>query len=205
MTDTKQKKPKAPKTVVLSVRLPIEQREAIEVAAVGAGASVSAFVADTMAKVVSGKLPRAAKIEEAAALPPPKPRIVPGISLSDPTALAELKRIGVNINQLAHAANAGLPLNASALVRGFAYLFELLADPEAFKRRLDLIKADLAAMRPSQPQLRAPAEPPAAPPRVESRARTTEQPVPPSAPPRLVVSPQQQAGRPALPPRVRDD
>lgn len=58
------------------------------------------------------------------------------ISLSDPAALYELRRIGNNLNQLAHAANSGLPPSAKQAAKTFAELFELLADEDAFYRRL---------------------------------------------------------------------
>jgi hypothetical protein len=54
--------------------------------------------------------------------------------LSDPKALDELRRIGVNINQIAHALNAGRPTRDGALASAARQLFALLKDPDAFMR-----------------------------------------------------------------------
>jgi len=70
----------------------------------------------------------------------PTARPARAISLSDPAALYELRRIGNNLNQLAHATNAGLPPSAKMAADTFARLFDLLADENAFYRRLAGLK-----------------------------------------------------------------
>lgn len=127
------------KTIVISVRVPIEQREAIEKAAVAAGTSLSAFVARTMDQTMSG---RTSASMPAAGAAKPLPRAA-GVSLSDPAALAELKRIGININQIAHAINAGLPQNTLQIVAAFKQLFAVLSEPDAFQARLPGLREQL--------------------------------------------------------------
>ncbi|MBL8884940.1 MAG: MobC family plasmid mobilization relaxosome protein [Hyphomicrobium sp.] len=158
---------KKPKTSVVAVRVSIEQREAIEKAAVTAGASVSGFIAVTLAEALSRK-PTPSR---ASAAPPNEmpPTQAAGVSLSDPAALAELKRIGVNINQLAHAANAGYPPNIAALIENVAQLFAALGDRDAFGRRIEEFKA---RMTPLSGPAKIPASPPSPPPVTPTPAPT---------------------------------
>jgi hypothetical protein len=54
--------------------------------------------------------------------------------------LYELKRIGNNINQLAHAANGLLPPDGRMLAESFHHLFQALGDGPEFKRRLQAMR-----------------------------------------------------------------
>lgn len=147
---------KRPKTKVISCRVPIELHEAIEKAAVTAGTSASAYVATTVERSIAGKEPSARPPSRAPdTKDKPAPRAA-GISLSDPAAFAELKRIGINVNQIAHAINAGLPQNAQQIVAAFKDLFEVLEQPDAFKTRLAglaqfLAKPIMPSDRPTAP------------------------------------------------------
>lgn len=59
---------------------------------------------------------------------------------ADPAVLYELKRIGNNINQIAHAVNAGLPPDARMAVTAFNHLFDALTDTEEYRRRLAALR-----------------------------------------------------------------
>lgn len=148
---------KKPKTVSLSFRVAIEEREALEKSAVEAGTTLAGYIASTLAEARSGRKPVVATPSPAPAEPPPR---VPGISLSDPAALSELKRIGININQLAHATNAAQPPSQRTMVDAFAGLFGLLSEPERFLRNLAEVKAplDAAQVTPAKPAV-SPASP----------------------------------------------
>lgn len=64
----------------------------------------------------------------------------PPVNRADPAVLHELKRIGNNINQIAHAVNTGLPPDITFTVQSFRQLFEALTDDVEFRRRLDAIR-----------------------------------------------------------------
>lgn len=64
----------------------------------------------------------------------------PPVNRADPAVLYELKRIGNNINQIAHAVNTGLPPSVTLTVQSFRHLFEALTDDVEFRRRLDAIR-----------------------------------------------------------------
>lgn len=68
--------------------------------------------------------------------------VTPAASIDpvDPAVLYELKRIGNNINQIAHAVNAGLPPDAKMAVATFHQLFEALTDAEEYRRRLAALR-----------------------------------------------------------------
>jgi hypothetical protein len=119
---------------VLSVRLSIEALEAIDKAAVDAKTTRSAYAARVLKEAATGKAPAEPKpgAQRQAELPPAPPVIAKGIVLSDPKALDELRRIGVNINQIAHALNAGRPTRDGTLASAARDLFKLLKDPDAF-------------------------------------------------------------------------
>ncbi|NBU58941.1 MAG: plasmid mobilization relaxosome protein MobC [Betaproteobacteria bacterium] len=155
------------KTKVLSLRLSIEGMEAVEKAAVDAKTSKSAYAARVLVEAATGKAlapVKPSKPEAIAAVPPP---IAKGISLSDPQALEQLRRIGININQIAHAVNGGRYRHASNLAQAVGKLFELLKEPEAFM-------AHIAQMPPvSIPQTARPT----APEPVKPRAPTTMPPL----------------------------
>ena len=64
----------------------------------------------------------------------------PLVNPADPAVLYELKRIGNNINQIAHAVNGSLPPDVKFTVQSFRHLFEALTDDVEFRRRLDAIR-----------------------------------------------------------------
>lgn len=128
-----------PKTSVLSVRVPPELREAIEKAAVAAGMTVSGFIARTMQEALSGRKQARAAVNT----PVNKDAgTTAGVVLTDPAVVYELRRIGNNINQIAHAVNAELPPDVQLTIEQFRHLFEALADEPQFRSRLDEIRKD---------------------------------------------------------------
>lgn len=217
---------KTPKTTVISMRVSIEQREAIEKAAVTAGASVSGFVAATLAEAMSRK--KAAPVASVAPATPLPTTHAAGISVSDSSALAELKRIGININQLAHAANAGYPPNVASMLESLQRLFAMLSEPDTFKRHMERL-ASTPVARPQAAEPRTPLDPhpraplvapslPAAPPQrrpsppgLASAIAEAAAARPAPKLPTRAVAPKPEAVAPRLPPRpqsqpaVKDD
>lgn len=124
---------KTPKTKVLSVRLPIEEHETVEKAAALAGASVSAYVAQLLKSPGKSKAPAPETAKPAPVIAMPV--------LADDAVMGELRRIGININQIARATNAGLPPDLALFARSMGLLLDALADPTEFKRRLGMVKA----------------------------------------------------------------
>lgn len=164
---------KTPKSKVISVRLPIEEQEAVEKAAIEAGTTVSAYVAQFLK--TGGQPKRAPK----PAAPPPEKQapVIAMPLLADAVVLEELRRIGTNVNQIARTTNAGMPPDVAHLVRCMDSLFQALSDPAEFKRRLALVKTPL----PTPPTVKA------APPQAAKPAATA--PPPSVTPPRQVVPP----------------
>lgn len=165
---------KKPKTEVISVRLPIEEREAVEKAAIEAGTTVSAYVAQFLK---TGGQPKSAPTP-AAPLPEKQAPVIAMPLLADAVVLDELRRIGTNINQIARATNAGMPPDLAHLVRCMDTLLQALSDPAEFKRRLALVKTRF----PTPPKVES------APPQAAKPAATA--PPPSVTPPRQVVPPQ---------------
>ncbi|MBL8845591.1 MAG: plasmid mobilization relaxosome protein MobC [Hyphomicrobium zavarzinii] len=145
------------------MRLPIEHKEAIEKAAVDAKTTASAYAARVLLEAATGKAQaqtkpsKADKVEAVVA-----PTVAKGIVVSDPKALEELRRIGININQIAHALNAGRPTKDRDIVNAVKNLFTLLKDPEAFMRTAAKIPADVLQPYPSKSAASAPAAAPLA-------------------------------------------
>lgn len=156
-------KHKKPKTTTLSVRLPIEHKEAIEKAAVDAKTTASAYAARVLLEAATGKAQAQAKPSKADKLEAVvAPTVAKGIVVSDPKALEELRRIGININQIAHILNAGRPTKDRDIVNAVKNLFTLLKDPEAFMRTAAKIPADVLQPYPSKSAAPAPAAAPLA-------------------------------------------
>lgn len=156
MSDKTIKIPKAPKTTTVSIRVTPEQRQVMEAAAVAIGASLSAYIASVAEKAAKRGDSVAAAPEVLVATEQPVQLIA-----FPPEALAELKRIGVNINQLAHAANAQMPVDLRLAVASFCELFAVLSDLEAFKDKLAALHSRLPKPVTEQPQ-RPPARQPQA-------------------------------------------
>jgi len=81
---------------------------------------------------------------------------------TDPDALPialinEMKRLGNNLNQIAHAANANLPPNQTQLAAALRDLLRLIAKDELLARRIEAIRTRDAANdsppSPSGPEL----------------------------------------------------
>lgn len=81
-------------------------------------------------------------------------RSEPPVNRADPAVLHELKRIGNNINQIAHAVNTGLPPDITLTVQSFRQLFEALTDDVEFRRRLDAIRTRTEFNGTAHPQSR---------------------------------------------------
>jgi hypothetical protein len=124
------------KTKVLSLRFSVEGMEAVEKAAVDAKTSKSAYAARVLVEAATSKAHGPVKPSKPEAVAAALPTIAKGITLSDPQALEQLRRIGININQIAHAVNAGRHWQARNLAQAVGKLFELLKEPEAFMARL---------------------------------------------------------------------
>lgn len=131
---------KSAKSAVISIRVAADRRDALEKAAIAAGASLSGFITDTMEKALSGPqkpvaVPVAPKPEAGS------PKIEIGrISLSDPAALEELRRVGININQIARAANSQLPVSVVSLLEGLARLVEAMKQGDDFRPLADALR-----------------------------------------------------------------
>jgi len=59
---------------------------------------------------------------------------------ADPVLLAELKRLGNNLNQIAHAVNTNLPPSIPAAAKHMHALLTLIVNDEYLSRRIDLAK-----------------------------------------------------------------
>lgn len=164
---TRPSKPKkAPKSTVIALRVSIEQREAIEKIAVTEGTTVSAYIATLVAEAVPGK-PNPVAVNNQSEAPPL-------LRLADPAPLAELRRIGVNINQIAHRLNIGAPPELTATAHAYRELFDLLTDPDAFMKRLAAVDRPTVPSPERKPDPQPQAVPPATPKIAEA---------PPAAPP----------------------
>jgi hypothetical protein len=184
------RKQKMPKTTTLSVRLPFEQKEAIDKAAVEAKTTTSAYAARVLSEAATGKAPAPATAVKPDNVEVARPTIAKGIALSDPKALDELRRIGININQIAHAVNAGRPTDLTRLAQAVAKLFALLKEPDTFMARLEQMPtitlpptpkaaSEATSSEPIAPKVPAmPRQPWPEPARVEPTAKLTVTPAP---------------------------
>lgn len=204
-------------TKVLSVRLSIEALEAIDKAAVDAKTTRSAYAARVLLEAASGKAQAQPKPEAQtqAELPPAPPVIAKGIVLSDPKALDELRRIGVNINQIAHALNAGRPTRDGTLASAARELFALLKEPDAFmdavgkihdatRHALQILPERLPALPDTAPMRPVPPPPRVAPPLTRPPLPSpVPQPMPPQTTPEPPM-PRHEVPPPALRPVPAD-
>jgi hypothetical protein len=71
-----------------------------------------------------------------------------------PALLAELKRVGNNLNQIAHAANAGLPPNHLMAAGALHDLITLLAKDELLSQRLNALRTRTTANDSAPPSTR---------------------------------------------------
>jgi hypothetical protein len=161
-----QKASRGPKTVIVSIRVPQEQKDAMEKAATMAGASLSGFISDTMANAVTGVRKAAPRQSVRAAAAVPAPTVEVGrVSLSDPAVLEELRRIGININQIARAANSKLPPSVATMIETLAEILDVTRGPESVRLGLDALRRALSepASRRSEPKTTEAATPQAEP------------------------------------------
>lgn len=91
------------RTQTITFRVSPEERGRLDDAAIEAGMTLSAYVAAVLNRKANELRSRLAGMQKAATPPPPPSRNLP------PEVVYELKRIGNNINQIAHAVNSGLP------------------------------------------------------------------------------------------------
>lgn len=156
-----------PKSSVLSVRVTPEQRAAVEGAAITEGVTVSAYIAKALARATGGKPSAGATVnthvnqhvysqsaQQTAAVNRVEAERVARVVLSDPTVLDELRRIGVNINQIAHTINSGLPPDVQRLAEQFRHLLDALTDAPEFRRRLEALKHRQDQHAPAHPSTR---------------------------------------------------
>ncbi|MGD9668820.1 MAG: plasmid mobilization relaxosome protein MobC [Hyphomicrobiaceae bacterium] len=91
------------RTQTITFRVSSEERRRLDEAAIEAGMTLSAYVAATVDRRTSELRRRLAGMQKAATPPPPPSPNIP------PEVVYELRRIGNNVNQIAHAVNSGLP------------------------------------------------------------------------------------------------
>lgn len=99
----------------MTLRLTPAERATIEQRAIAAGLTPSAYAA----KRLTGE-----------------PVVIEQRETMDPALFVELSRIGNNINQLAHAANAGMPPTSQAVMKAMQDLFQHLMQDEVTRRRV---------------------------------------------------------------------
>ena len=116
---------------VMTFRVTAAEKADLEAKAARAGVTLSGFIATL---VTTGNLTFV------------EPKFLP----MHPALFAELRRIGNNLNQLAHAANAGLPPDAIAVIRNAHDLMTMIARHELARDLRDHTKAEsrTAADRP---------------------------------------------------------
>lgn len=121
----RQKKRSEPrKTQVVTFRLPQDVRDILAATAANAGMTVTdvitASLDGSLARLAARGASRAAKDDV-----PPLP----------PEVFVELRRIGNNVNQIAHAINSGLPPEVQNAYRQASRLIDLLIADELSARR----------------------------------------------------------------------
>lgn len=108
------------KNETIAFRVTAAERERLENAAIDAGMSLSGYLASMLERRTDHIRARLAEMQRP---PAPPETIKPALS---PEALHELRRIGNNINQIAHALNSGLPPEPQHLVHQLQKLLHLL-------------------------------------------------------------------------------
>jgi len=108
------------KNETIAFRVTAAERERLENAAIDAGMSLSAYLAAMLERRTNQMRGRLAEMQRP---PPPPESNQPALS---PEALHELRRIGNNINQIAHALNSGLPPEPQHLVHQLQKLLDLI-------------------------------------------------------------------------------
>lgn len=111
----------APRSKTLTVRLTASERALVEQRAATANLTPSGYLGEL---IRSGRV----IVEQRESIAGPE--------------LAELKRIGSNINQLAHAANTGLPPSARDIVTEMQALMTWLLRQEITRRRVEEFRAE---------------------------------------------------------------
>ena len=104
-----------PRTATLTVRMTVGERALVEQRAAAAGVTPSAYAATVL---TGGSV----TVEQRETM--------------HPALFAELSRIGNNINQLAHASNAGMPPQHQEVMGAMKALFEHLMQDEITRRRV---------------------------------------------------------------------
>lgn len=109
------------KNETIAFRVTTAERERLENAAIDAGMSLSGYLAAMLERRTDHMRSRLAEMQR----PPPIPPTPKTPALS-PEALHELRRIGNNINQIAHALNSGLPPEPQHLVQQLQKLLHII-------------------------------------------------------------------------------
>lgn len=123
-----------PLAATLTVRLTAAERQAFAQRAEAAGMTPSRYAAEVLR---NGRI------------------VVQQHETLAPALMAELSRIGNNLNQLAHAANAGMPADARGAIRIMQELFTFLMRDEITRRRVEAFAGAREASNDSQaPQAR---------------------------------------------------
>lgn len=125
---------------IIALRVSPEERSLIADRAGQAGRCLSAYIADRV-------------LADETAGPEVRPPVMAANDYAmDPALFNELRRIGNNLNQLAHAANAMLPPHARMAVQTMNQLFDTLLKDELLRRRLrDLrMRTDIYGPSPAQ-------------------------------------------------------
>lgn len=114
--------PRAPRrTETIAFRVTSEDRARLEQAAADAGLSLSAFITSLTDRRLDRLRTHLDEIQATQAYQDPV-----GRKPVPPELLAELRRIGNNINQIAHAVNSGLPADTRRLVQQMKALLDLI-------------------------------------------------------------------------------
>lgn len=112
------------KTAIVTFRMPVEERDRLAARAANAGMTITDLITAALRNrrdAVHSTVPLHDDADDVRPLPP--------------EVFAELRRIGNNVNQIAHAVNAGLPPEFRFAYGQAARLIELLIADELSLRR----------------------------------------------------------------------
>lgn len=116
------------KSRVVSFRLEEDVRDRLQVRAASAGVTLTDLITTSLANKAE---PRGAQSNE-------ETTAAPELLIMSPELFNELRRIGNNVNQIAHAVNAGLPPYVQDAYRNAARLLDLLLADELSVRHTAL-------------------------------------------------------------------
>jgi len=108
------------KNETIAFRVTAAERERLETAAIDVGMSLSGYLAATVERRTDQMRARLAEMQRQPQSTEPKH------SALSPEAFQELRRIGNNINQIAHAMNSNLPPEPQHLIRQLQTMLQLI-------------------------------------------------------------------------------